>query len=238
MNHTDSDRTIQFKPTPAMIAAAQTVFMAMALNQMVEPVVNAYKREILAQGQWRIGRHQDRLGDRVVTEPKDSYLLSDADFAQYDALCKQARDRAGLQVDDPEQCPLLVAEHELMQARQFLVKEMQPTTGVDWEMLARRGGEASHKYMELTLHLLAPFCKATLSAPQQHWLLAWRDHVRSRRAVVCPHETDVNTCNRPGRDAMEVMDCVRCNSGTQQNRFAKLSHRITLLARAGEKVAV
>lgn len=228
---------VQFVPTPTQIAAAQLVFMSMALLQSVEPIVTAYKNAILAEGQWRIGRHQDRLGDRVVTEHKDSYLLSDEDFATYDALCKQARDMVGLVVEESEHCPLLVAQDVLVQAQQLMVSEMESVANITWDMLLNQGLQVLHEYIELTLKLLAPYCKSNLAPPQHHWLLAWRDHVRAGRAVTCGHETGVNTCNRPGRSGMEIMDCVRCKSGTQQNRFAWLSHRLTVLTRAAVKEA-
>lgn len=237
MSKNQLDRTNQFEPNPTQIAAAQLVFMSMALLQTVEPIVTAYKNAILAEGQWRIGRHQDRLGDGVVTDHKQSYLLSDEDFATYDALCKQARDQAGLVVEDTEQCPLLVAQDVLVQAQMLLVSEMEPIRGITWDMLLNRGLAVLHEYIELTLKLLAPYCKSNLAPPQHHWLLAWRDHVRAGRAITCGYETGVNTCNRPGRSGMEIMDCVRCKSGTQQNRFAWLSHRLTILTRAGVKEA-
>jgi len=236
---TETKSKPQFTPSPTQINAALLVFMAITHLQMVEPIVTAYKEAILAEGQWRLGRHQDRPGDRVITAHKDSYLLSDEDFATYDALCKQMRDKAGLVVEDPNHCPMLVAEDVLIQAKQLLVSEMEPVTNLNWEKLTRNGLQHMEEYIELSLKLLAPFCKVNLAAPEQHWLLAWRDNVRGGRAMTCGFETGVNTCTRPGYAGagMVLMDCVRCKSGTQQNRFAWLSHRLTVLTRAGMKEA-
>lgn len=230
--NTETKQKPKFTPSPTQINAALLVFMAMTHLSIVKPIVSTYKDAILAEGQWRIASHRERLGDRVVTEHKDSYLLSDEDFATYDALCHRMREKAKLVVEDPAHCPLLVAEDVLVQAEQLLVSEMESVTGLTWDKLINGGLHIKREYIELTLKLLAPFCKGTLAPPQQHWLLAWRDHVRGGRAATCGYETSLNTCNRPGHTGAQVMDCVRCKSGTQQNRFAWLSQRLTVLTRA------
>ncbi|BDT74114.1 hypothetical protein os4_36670 (plasmid) [Comamonadaceae bacterium OS-4] len=232
-----TDTKPDYKPSPTQINAALLVFLAMKHLEMVKPIVTSYRNAILAEGQWRIDKEKGGQGDTLVTDHKDSFLMSDDDFATYDALCKQMRDKAGLPVEDPEHCPLLVAEDLLLQTKQLLVSEMEPVTHIGWEMLTQHKTQPMEEYIELTLNMLGSACQGTLASPQQHWLLVWRDHVRGGRAVTCGFESDLNTCSRPGYTGRVVMDCVRCKSGTQQNRFAWLSHRLTVLTRISLKEA-
>lgn len=156
----------KFTPTPEMVKAAETVFLAMAFVQTIRPVVLKYKTEILAQGQWPIrAEYSKRLDQRVILEEKESYLMSEAHFAQYDAKCKLARDKAKLHVDNNDQCPLLVAEHLLTQAEHALLDVMQELTKVEKGKVFGLGMAQYRSYLELTLRLLAPFVdKSTVLA--------------------------------------------------------------------------
>lgn len=94
----------KFIPTPSMVSAAETLFKAMALVETIRPIVLQYQTDILIKGQWHVrSRFAARLGDEVIVEPRRSYLMSDEDFAEYDAQCKIARDKAKLPVDNNDQ---------------------------------------------------------------------------------------------------------------------------------------
>ena len=151
----------KFEPTPSMVDAAQAVFLTIAFVQTIRPVVLKYQTEILAKGQWHIKpEFAPRLGDTVVLDPKGSYLMSDEDFAKYDAQCKLARVTANLHVDKEGHCPLCVAEDMQRQAEHALVAAMMfelPTVTVD--KLLQAGMDKYKKYIDLTLKLLAPFVK-------------------------------------------------------------------------------
>jgi len=58
-----------------------------------------------------------------------------------------------------------------------------------------------------------------------HWIIAWRSHVQSGRAELCGYESGLNTCSKPNVEGHQVIDCVRCTTGTQQNRFARFAHQ-------------
>ena len=151
----------KFQPTPTMVTAAQVVFLSMAFVQTIRPIVLKYQTEILAKGQWHIRpEFATRLGDTVILDPKDSYLMSDKDFAKYDAQCKLARVNANLHVDKEEHCPLLIAEDLQRQAEHALVAAMMfelPTVTLD--KLLQAGMDKYKEYVDLTLRLLAPFVK-------------------------------------------------------------------------------
>lgn len=153
----------QFIPTPSMVSAAETLFKAMALVETIRSIVLQYQTDILIKGQWHVRpRFAARLGDEVIVDPRRSYLMSDEDFAEYDAQCKLARDNAKLHVDNDEQCPLLVAENMVRLAEEALVLAMYEHTKLTKDQLLCLGLEKYKQYIDLTLRLLAPFVKNTL----------------------------------------------------------------------------
>ncbi len=149
----------KFKPTPAMIEAADALFMAMAKLSLIEPIVLNYQRLILKEGQWRVKRDyvQKGMADEVVLDPDRAFLLEDADFAVYDSLCKKARVMAGLEIQKPENCPLLEAKTALSDAKARLVQSMSSVTGHSLDQLLMLPVEKYEKYVDLSLKLLAPF---------------------------------------------------------------------------------
>ena len=151
-----------FTPTAAMIAAAETAFMAMLLVETVKPIVNGYQKKLLEEGQWRIALYTDRLGTDVITDHSRAYLMSEEDFTVYDARCKAERDKAGLQQENSEQCPLLVAESLLMKAEHSLIEAMRGPAKVTAHALISAGGDKYRCFVDLSLRLLAPYCKNKL----------------------------------------------------------------------------
>lgn len=145
-----------FTPTPGMVLAAENVFHAMAYEQTVRPIVEAYQNAILAEGKWCVRpEFSDRIEMEVITECKHAYLMSEVDFADYVSRCKVARNQAGLKVEHDDQCPLLVAENVLIQARLAMVNAMSDITKIP-----EPGSLPILKFkqlVELTLRLLAPF---------------------------------------------------------------------------------
>lgn len=155
-----------FQPSKEMIEAATDVFVAKAFLGTIEPVVREYQTNILAKGQWRVRpeyqaaarrRGGSTIGDEVITDPKIAYLMSEEDFALYDAECKKARVEAKLHVEKEEQCPLCVAEHELIKAKQRLIDVMEPITKLSWDRLLCGGVETTDQAVELTLNLLGQY---------------------------------------------------------------------------------
>ena len=148
-----------FAATPEMIAAAECVFFSMATEAHVRPIVEGYQKQILENGQWHINpKYVGQRGtvDRIILDPRHSYLLSEPDFEAYLQACKRARDAAGLVVDDDEKCPLLVAEDAVRCARRALVDIMEPVTGLSADRLLTAGEAKYMECVELTLRLLAP----------------------------------------------------------------------------------
>ena len=146
-----------FRPTKAMIEAAEQVVVADAVLKVIAPVVDEYERRILEEGQWRVRpefRGEGRADEAILTSSR-SYLMADEDFAVFHERCKEARDRAGLWVADPEQCPKLVAEERLRIAKHALVDAMEPVTQVKAADIFTLPLEQSARFVELTQNLLA-----------------------------------------------------------------------------------
>ena len=137
----------EFKPTQEMIDSALRVFEAMAWVQVVEPIVTAYQKEILA-------KHQFKTEDgEVITTARDMYMASDADFALYHAESKEARKLTNLHVEHEDFCPLLVAENNVLKVEWRLIDSVEPLTGVSKQELY---GKERDRYIDLILRLLAP----------------------------------------------------------------------------------
>lgn len=136
----------------------------MAACEAIRPIVEGYEREILARHRWENNEEVAKYGHkgvkkRVILEPKDAWLLDEADFKIYDQECKAARDKAGLKVEDDGFCPLLVAEDLECKAKRVFIEAMQPITGLDPDdvLCGPDGVKNYDKLVDLSLRLLAPF---------------------------------------------------------------------------------
>lgn len=149
-----------FKPTPGMIAAAENLFLALAIEQTIRPVVEGYQRQILSDGQWHINaKYVGQRGtvDRIILDPKESWLMADGDFVTYEQRCRLARDAARLSVELDEHCPLLIVEDTVRLAKRAMIDAMEETTGITADKLLCAGMAKYNQYVDLTMKLLATF---------------------------------------------------------------------------------
>jgi len=139
--------------TPELKAAAEELLGAQAYTNLIRPVVEGYQSRILAQHQFRIDQKWVERGseDCVILDPKEVYLMNDADstviFAEYDAAAK-AND-----FDLPDgYCPLLVAENMIIKAERTLLNAARYITNIDpdefWDMKIRK------ELIDLTLNFV------------------------------------------------------------------------------------
>lgn len=145
--------------TQKMVAAAQALLMAMAYEEAVRPIVEGYRTRILQKHKFLVApEFAEGKAPEVILDGRRAYLMSDADFAIYDAECKKARIAAGLQVEKPEFCPLCVAEGDLGLAgtNLLLVMAEHPRLG-DLANLATARADLRKQAIDVTLRLLAPY---------------------------------------------------------------------------------
>lgn len=157
-----TDSTVVFHPTDLQVAAAECVFACIAYEQLMRVTVEAYKRRILLQGQWKPASHF-RLSDadsEVVLEPREAWVLSEEDFAVYIERCEAARVAAKLKVSGPGLCPLLEAEGLTRDANREMLIAMEGVLPISPAQIETLTMHEFNRLVDLTLRLLAPHCRA------------------------------------------------------------------------------
>lgn len=144
--------TKSFRPTESQVSAAMAVFQCMAAVDVVKPIVLAYRSKVLREIGWG------------HIEPSGIYDLPDSVFDEYIRRCNEERIAAKLHVDNPDHCPLLVAENLLRLAQRVLIDEMEPVSGVSFDQIFRSKDALKRydEFVELNLRLLAPYCKGRM----------------------------------------------------------------------------
>lgn len=157
----------KFRPSGEQIKFAELLIMAQALVETVRPIVEGYQKAILAKYNFTNQRTVERFAHRgaapveIILDPKRTFELSEEDFAVYLKECNDARIEAGLHVDNPEHCPLLVAENVYRQAQRAFMESMESFTGINVDSLIGiiDGIKKYDDFTESTLKLVTPFIK-------------------------------------------------------------------------------
>jgi hypothetical protein len=155
-----------FKPTPEMIAAAENLLLAMAIEAVTRPIVERYQRKILDEREWMSDPALSvtpGVPERV-TDRQYAWLMTSEDFALYQRRCNEERITAKLPAETEDHCPLLVAENITCLAKTALLDTMSCHTKIDGAGAAAMKAADYDKLVDLTLRLLAPFAKNVLAA--------------------------------------------------------------------------
>lgn len=123
--------------TPALKTIVNAVLIAKASAKLMRSEVDKIQRAVLQEcplnlaDEWKARGRADR--PLKITEPKDTYLSNDAEFADYSAECSKRERAAGLKPESmPEDhCPALVAEDIERQAVALLIDEAAASLGLD-----------------------------------------------------------------------------------------------------------
>lgn len=148
-----------FKPTEEMITSAENLFLAMALENTTRPIVEAYQRKVFAERTWEVDQallNKPGVAE-IISNVKNAWMMSRADFAVYRKRCNEERIAAKLQAETDEHCPLLVAENTMRLARQALCDSMVSVTKIDGAKAASLPSDDYDHLVDITLKLLAPF---------------------------------------------------------------------------------
>ncbi len=143
-----------FNPTTEQLTAAKAVFMAMALEESIRPIVESYQLEILQRHNFT-----DRHNGERITSLKNAWTMSEDDFQIYLSECNQAKIAAGLKVESEAHCPLLVAESLTREAKRVLVDSFKPMFQITAEDLFACSLGRYRDYVELLLKLSATYMK-------------------------------------------------------------------------------
>lgn len=160
MNNTTNALTnTPFVPTEGMLEAARALFLAKAHLAVVSPIVLKYQTEILTAHQFCVRPEFTKEGmpPEVILDPSLAYLISDEDAVVFYEKCHQARDAAGLSVEQPDHCPMLVAEHKVVKCEQDLIVQLEPITNLALEKVIILQHDEYRQYVSLATRLLAPY---------------------------------------------------------------------------------
>jgi hypothetical protein len=154
-------KAIFHKPPADIVAAAESVFMAMTHESMVQPIVEGYQKKILEYEKYPVAekwhKHRGVTWEDYIKDPDKAYLMQDGDFKHFLKRCREEQAKAKLKTDTPEQCPLLVAENLTRMAKQLLIDLLEPFTGCNVHNLLCAGLEKYDQYIELNLQWLSQF---------------------------------------------------------------------------------
>lgn len=169
----------KFNATQGQKDAANTLVVAMAYTQTVRPVIKKIESDLFEKHKYRWDL--DKVCGGVEKQKRDiieftnkygefckdesmAYLISDKDFAHYLTEKHHKVVNAGFNVEYGY-CPLLIAEDLERKARRLLIDEMQPITGLKFDdfFSTTKWAENMNKYIDLTMRLLSPYLKNTLS---------------------------------------------------------------------------
>jgi len=149
-----------FTPTARMIAAVEAFLAARLCKQVVEPIVISYEKEILGRHRFKAERCV-RGQEEIILDPTQSYRMREADSEVFFAECRKARNAEQLTIEgeDPDTCPYLKAQHELLKAENEVIKSMSelPQLASLGDKLYCLKLEDRERLMKLSLGLLVPF---------------------------------------------------------------------------------
>lgn len=168
MTHSANPARPPFKPTPEMIAAAENVFLAMAMEGTTRPIVESYQKKVIAEREWHSDPAMSNapgIPDRIV-DPNYAWTMSAEDFAAYRKRCNEERIAAKLPAETGNHCPLLVAEHITCLAKTAMLDTMAGITNISGAAAAGMKTADYDQLVDLALRLLAPFVKNVLVTPQ------------------------------------------------------------------------
>lgn len=156
-----------FSPTDEQIQATETLLLAMAHEQTIEPIVTGYQKAILEQHQFHVASRWVGVRggvDRIILDPRETYLLNEEDSEVYFRECDLARDSAGLIVEQPGFCPLLVAQNLRVQAEMALLDVMSKTPGLEHLSNVRSMRKDTYdEVLDLTLRMMTRFVREDLA---------------------------------------------------------------------------
>jgi len=145
------------KPTSSIIKSCQKLLIAKSWTASVRPIVVAYKKKILLEMKPVSVRFckSDTFGD-IITDPDLSYHLSTTNASFYYKRCAEEAELAGLFIENPDLCPLLVALHEERLAEIDFLRLMQPITKINPSSCISL--DNYHKLVDLAISFVVTYC--------------------------------------------------------------------------------
>ena len=151
----------QLTPTTEQIEAAEDLLLAQCKEAEIEPIVTQYENEILRRKQFHIDTKlatEFGMEDKVILSTKETYLLSDNDLETFISETYVARDAAGLVVEKPNFCPLLVAKNARIKAENRFIQKLAEAPGLGHlKKIHLLTLDERKRVIDLGLGLMAPY---------------------------------------------------------------------------------
>ena len=119
---------------------AKEYFVAVVMLRTLESVVTEYQEQILIELQ------------ACVRDPFKAWTLPNSIFEKYVQRCHEERDKRGLLVSDPQNCPLLEARHNLSKLENRFLDAMASICGFGSKELNRGADILGNRKKALELH--------------------------------------------------------------------------------------
>jgi len=150
----------QYHANEEQIRLSEALLLAMAIEDVVRPIVESYETEILEKHRFKIDPKWTDIGveDHVILHRKETFLLSDADAKVFFEECFAARDKAGLAGGRPDSCPLLEAENLRISAENALIESLACIPGLEAFATGILPLNTRAKVVKLALELFVPSC--------------------------------------------------------------------------------
>lgn len=157
-------------PPRKVILAAEKLFVALAHESLVRPIVTSYKKQILRDGKFAVAqelRGVDPNAPEMIEDPAVAWLMSKEDFARYHAKCCEAAARAGLTTSHPAGCPLMDAEELVRDATQLLLRQSEDILKMPAEEFVERASdELIREAVDLLLRWASPYVRSATAVLQ------------------------------------------------------------------------
>jgi hypothetical protein len=132
------DDLMNFVPTESQKKAAELMFVALAAEQSIRPVIEKMQAGVMADVKPRKAKEYE--GCRDIVGWNDMHLAEDENFQRCLEILNEKYKEKGFEVEYGY-CPLLIAEHNLIKARRLLIDEYEPFTKCSFqELICNKGG--------------------------------------------------------------------------------------------------
>jgi len=128
-------------------------FSRVAYMEKMRPTVEAYQAQVVADSNLQYSPFYAPEYTGTITSMADSWMMEDSQSIAFYAALDAARDAAGFTGFEPGYCPLLVAEHAVIQAKWAICDESRYFTGVGAKE-ATRHHATFIKFVDTTISLV------------------------------------------------------------------------------------
>jgi len=150
--------------TPTNTKVVWAMFAAKAYVEAVRAVIEPKQIEVLEFYQFPISAEVKKVYDNrnitdypsVILHPKYLYLMSADDVKLYCEEMKKFHQEKGFKLDNPDHCPLLVAESLQREVNRHAVDFFEPYFGLNSDKLLCAGLDEFKKFIELLMSIFAP----------------------------------------------------------------------------------